>query len=127
MLRQNISLFFIVLLLFSTGFSAVNTEDEKLMEELSGKVKAMQPVKNIKAVAATISEQHLFAGLDAFTKKNYIMALKHFNTVILKHSQSKEVRSAYLAKAKLYNEIGLKDQAQLNSQLAFEQGKKLTK
>lgn len=127
MLSQNTKLFIVLLLFTSACFSAISSEDEKLMEELSG-----QPSKRPAAIlrhksSATISERHLFAGLDAFMAKNYILALKHYNTVIIKHSKSKEVKSAFLAKAKLYAEMGLTEQSELNLGLAQRLGSKISK
>lgn len=126
MLRQNSNLFLVVLLVTINCFSAVKSEDDKLMEELSGQKKSMPvAVKTAKPAVSTISEKHLFAGLDAFKVKNYILALKHYNTVILKHSKSKEVKSAYLAKSKLYAEMGLQDQSVHNLQKAIMIGNKI--
>ena len=128
MLRQNQNLFLVVLLVTMNCFSAVRSEDDKLMEELSGQKKsATVALKAAKPAASTISEKHLFAGLDAFKAKNYILALKHYNTVIIKHSKSKEVKSAYLAKSKLYAEMGLQDQSIQNLQLAIKMGNKTTR
>lgn len=128
MLRQNQHLFLVVLLVTMNCFSAVRSEDDKLMEELSGQKKsAPVATKAAKPAASTISEKHLFAGLDAFKVKNYILALKHYNTVIIKHSRSKEVKSAYLAKSKLYAEMGLQDQSIHNLQMAIKMGNKITK
>lgn len=118
MLSQNNKLFFAISFAVSICFSAVNTEEEKLMEELSGRKKSKPTT-----MTTSVSERHLYAGLEAFKYKNYILALKHYNTVILKHRKSKEVKSAYLAKAKLYTEMGLRDQAQLNLQM----GNKISK
>lgn len=104
----------------------MKSEDDKLMEELSGQKKGnAAAIKVAKPAASTISEKHLFAGLDAFKAKNYILALKHYNTVILKHSKSKEVKSAYLAKSKLYAEMGLQDQSAQNLQKAIMLGNKI--
>lgn len=136
MLCQNFNLFSVVFLLAINSFSAVNSsvksEDDKLMEELSGhNKKVVVAVKTAKAAVrpatSTISEKHLFAGLDAFKAKNYILALKHYNTVILKHAKSKEVKSAYLAKSKLYTEMGLQDQSIHNLQMAIKIGNKTTR
>ena len=128
MLRQNNNLFLVVFLVTINCFSAVKSEDDKLMEELSGQKKSIpMAIKAAKPAASTISEKHLFAGLDAFKVKNYILALKHYNTVILKHSKSKEVKSAYLAKSKLYSEMGLQDQSAQNLQMAIKLGNKITR
>jgi hypothetical protein len=110
-------------------------EKAKLLEELTGqKPKISSEVKsNENTVSNTIpsdfkasrSQMHLNAGFQAFTRKDYIKALKHYNTVIVNHSNSPEVKSAYLAKAKLYQEMGLFEQAQLNVKLANEFEKKM--
>lgn len=129
MLHQNINLFFVIFLVTVNCFSAIKSEEDKLLEELSGqqKLPVAQAVKKgpVKA-PTTISEKHLFAGLDAFREKNYIKALKHYNTIIIKHGKSKEVKSAYLAKSKLYAEMGLPEQSQQNLQMAIL-GNKTTK
>ena len=132
MLCQNLNLFSVVFLVTLNSFSAVKSENDRLMEELSGhKKSAVVAIKPATATArpatSTLSEKHLFAGLDAFKVKNYILALKHYNTVILKHAKSKEVRSAYLAKSKLYTEMGLQDQSIHNLQMAIKQGNKTTR
>jgi|GEM_PF-4603800 len=112
MSQHKIKLLILLCLFSSSSLSAIKSENEKLIEELTG-----QTAKQ----ATAISTRHLQAGLKAFENKNYIIALKHYNTVIIKHSKSKEVRSAYLAKSKLYFEMGLDEQAQLNSRLAIQQ------
>lgn len=131
MLHQNINLFIVVFLVVVNCFSAIKTEEDKLIEELSGQKKnifvAKVANKLVVQAAASISEKHLFAGLDAFKDKNYILALKHYNTVILKHKKSKEVKSAFLAKSKLYAEMGLKEQAQQNLEVALKLGNKISK
>ncbi len=131
MLRQNFFLFAILTFISINSFSAIKTEDAKLMEELSGQKKSTPILASTKKktllAPSTISEKHLFAGLDAFKDKNYILALKHYNTIIIKHNKSKEVKSAYLAKSKLYSEMGLKEQADRNLQLAISIGNKITK
>jgi outer membrane protein assembly factor BamD (BamD/ComL family) len=66
----------------------------------------------------------LDAGFYAFTKKDYISALKYYNTIIVKYPGSSELQLAYLAKSKMYNEMGLIDQAKLNLQYANQVGKK---
>ena len=87
-----------------------------MLEELTGKKKA--PV----AVAAKVplSKRHLDAGIYAFKSKNYILALKHYNTVIVKYPKSPEVKFAFLAKAKLYRDMGLVEQSELNLRKANE-------
>lgn len=102
-------------------FSAVRTEKEKLIEELTGKSTKKEAVHtSAKAFAnkMPLSKRHLVAGIKAYKSKNYILALKHYNTVIIKHKNSEEVQAAYLEKVRLYNEMGLKEQAGRNAKLA---------
>ncbi|MEK6628800.1 MAG: hypothetical protein AABY53_09250 [Bdellovibrionota bacterium] len=122
MIHHKIKLLVIIFLFCFKSFSAVSSvsknDNEKLIQELTGR----SPNSVAKALpkSAAISERHLQAGINAFRLKNYIRALKHFNTVIVKHSKSKEVRSAYLAKAKLYKEMGLMEQAEQNKLLGLK-------
>lgn len=133
MKTQNLLLLFLSISLTSTvAFSSVPTkpdEKAKLLEELTGKKSATtaqasasavktQPVKPAENIP--VSRRHLNAGFQAYTKKDYITALKHYNTILVKHAKSAEVKSAYLAKAKLYQEMGLIEQAQYNVKLAQE-------
>ncbi|MCC2678943.1 MAG: hypothetical protein K0R29_1519 [Pseudobdellovibrio sp.] len=103
------------------------TEQQKLLEELTGK-KVAPPVAAQKAAPVVdkrpITRKLLDAGFHAFTKKDYIGALKYYNTIIVKYPKSNELHLAYLAKSKLYSEMGLIDQARLNLQIANEIGKK---
>lgn len=138
MKTQNLMLLFLSLSLASTtAFSSVPTkpdEKSKLLEELTGKKAAPVPSTAVAAEARTpaaktaenipVSRRHLNAGFQAYTKKDYITALKHYNTILVKHAKSAEVKSAYLAKAKLYQEMGLIEQAQYNVKLAQELEKK---
>lgn len=55
---------------------------------------------------------------DAKWKRDYVTALKRYNTIIVKYPKSKEVRQAYLDKAELYREMGLLQQAKYNSDKA---------
>lgn len=128
MLRQNFKLFIAIILVASFGSAAIQTEDEKLIEELTGG-SSLNKTNLQKSTLKKMSEpeKHLFAGLDAFGNKNYIQALKHYNAVIAKFPKSKEVRFAYIAKAKLYNEMGLPVQANLNSRMAVKLGEKKSK
>lgn len=130
MLRQTINLFLAVFLVVTNSLAAVRTEEDKLIEELSGiskKAATVKPVKAAITAVTTLSEKHLFAGLEAFKKKNYILALKHYNTVIIKHSHSKDVKSAFIAKSRLYAEMGLLEQSQQNLQKALQLDQKLTR
>jgi hypothetical protein len=115
MLRQNKVLFFVLFLTGSCAFSSINTEQEKLWKELTGTsaIEAKKPVAE-----ASLSSRHLEAGRQAALKKDYITALKHYNTVIVRFQHSPEVSAAYQAKSELYQEMGLADQAALNSKLA---------
>ena len=95
--------------------------DKSLMEELTGKkqtsqVAAQPATTNLKT--APLSVQHYYAGQKALQEKNYILAIKHFNTVIKNFPTSAQVKPALLAKARAYQEMGLKAQAQRNVQLA---------
>lgn len=110
--------------------STTNTpSDAQLLEELTGKKTttvsvgvapkaaiAAQEQKNL--AAQPPSKLHLNAGYQAYLKKDYILALKHYNTVLAKYPKSSETRLTYMAKAKLYNEMGLPEQAQRNYKLA---------
>lgn len=55
---------------------------------------------------------------DAKWKRDYVTALKRYNTIIVKYPKSKEVRQAYLDKASLYKEMGLLEQSKYNMQKA---------
>lgn len=125
MKRQNKLLFTVPFLFFAQlSLAAVNkkSEDIKLLEELTGKSAAPAapalPVAQAKPVE--LSKRHLDAGIFAYKAKNYILALKHYNTVIVKFPKSAEVKSAFLAKAKLYREMGLQEQSELNLRRANE-------
>lgn len=103
------------------------SEQQKLLEELTGK-KTVAPVAAQKPSAVVdnrpISRKLLDAGFHAYTKKDYIGALKYYNTIIVKYPKSNEIHLAYLGKSKMYSEMGLIDQAKLNLQIANEIGKK---
>ncbi|MGZ3726138.1 MAG: hypothetical protein ACXWQQ_10060 [Pseudobdellovibrio sp.] len=108
-------------------FAAVENkkEEEKLLEELTGK-KAPAPAVTVAAPSAVKSEEKsmsrrlLDAGYYAYTQKEFIEALKYYNTIIVKYPNTPEVRLAYLGKVKLYNEMGLEEQAQRNLKIANE-------
>lgn len=55
---------------------------------------------------------------DAKWKRDYVTALKRYNTIIVKYPKSKEVRQAYLDKSALYREMGLLEQSKYNMQKA---------
>lgn len=119
MKRQNRLLFALPFLFFAQlSMAAVNkkSEESKLLEELTGK----KPVPVVPAKATSLSKRHLDAGVFAYKDKNYILALKHYNTVIVKFPKSAEVKFAFLAKAKLYREMGLVEQSELNLKRASE-------
>ena len=91
--------------------------DQSLTEELTGKKEVRQvSFQNLKK--APLPQQHFAAGQKAAASKNYILAIKHFNTVIQNYPQSNQVSSALVAKAKVYQEMGLKPQADRNFKLA---------
>ena len=95
--------------------SALN--DQALTEELTGKKQVTQ-ISSTDLKKAPLSLQHFIAGQKAAVRKNYILAIKHFNTVIQKYPQSSQVRLALLAKANIYKEMGLQPQADRNLKLA---------
>lgn len=93
--------------------------DKKLVEELTGKKQtpaAAQSAAYLKN--APLPVKHYVAGQQAMEQKNYILAIKHFNTVIKKYPTSAQVKPALIAKAKVYQEMGLQPQAQRNLKLA---------
>lgn len=97
--------------------------DKSLMEELTGKKQVVTPTAQAQAQMnnlkkAPLSVQHYYAGQKAVEQKNYILAIKHFNTVIKNYPLSAQVKPALVAKAKVYQEMGLQKQAQRNMQLA---------
>ncbi len=95
--------------------SAIN--DKSLIEELTGKKSSQLPssdsLKN-----SPLPVQHYFAGEKAAATKNYILAIKHFNTVIQKYPQSGFAAKSFFAKAKVYQQMGLQPQAERNLKLA---------
>lgn len=123
-----ILLFIIPVFCISAVHSNVPTEKDKLLEELTGKSnKKNISQQQLQQKNKSLSERHLMAGMNAFKNKNYILALKHYNTVIIKYKNSAEVKSAYLQKEKLYNVMGLKEQAQRNARLALQQSQPISK
>jgi hypothetical protein len=113
MINQNIKLFLVTICIASTAFSAVKKDDENILQELTGESRK----KSLSV--QTLPEKHLLAGDQAFKNKDYIKALKHYNTVIIKHNKlSKDKVQAYLSKAELYQQIGLTEQAKYNVSLA---------
>ena len=136
MKRQNLLLLILTSFFWADlVFAAVTNpvEQQKLVEELTGKKAAVQqnavkvdPMASANAVSAArpVSRKLLDAGFYACTKKDYISALKYYNTIVVKYPNSNELYLAYLAKSKLYNEMGLVEQAKLNLQMANQIGKK---
>lgn len=115
----------ILFLLFSNlVFAAVPSDNEKLIEELTGKNSKAKIFKNSDSVIS-LSEQYLKSGRTALKQKDYILALKFFNTIIQKFPKSAEVQQAYLHKSKLYSMMGLPDQAELNYKLAEKTKKQI--
>ena len=95
------------------------------LEELTGK-KSKIPYSDAQLKKMPLSAQHYYAGLKAAEAKNYILAIKQYNTVVKRYSKSKEVRLALIAKSNLYKEMGLREPASLNLKLA-QQSTKLNK
>lgn len=80
-----------------------------IYEELTGK-------KGMSAKEAPV--RILEMARDAKWKRDYVTALKRYNTIIVKYPKSKQVRQAYLDKAALYKEMGLLEQSKYNMQKA---------
>lgn len=91
--------------------------EKALIQELTGKAVSNLPTQQ-ELKNKPLSTQHYFAGLRSAESKNYIMAIKHFNTVLKKYPRSAEVKSAFEAKAKVYKEMGLAEPASLNMRMA---------
>lgn len=100
----------------SSPLSSRQTQDQKIMQELTGQKNA--PELSAKDQKLPLSTQHFLAGQKAALNKNYIVAIKHFNTVIKKYPASKDYQSALVAKSKIYQEMGLSEPAQLNLKMA---------
>lgn len=118
-----LSVFVLFCMISNLAYAAVNNEKDKLVEELTGKSAQSKITVNGK-VTQSLSEQYIESGRAALKQKDYILALKFFNTIIQKHPRSAEVRQAYLHKSKLYSMMGLPEQSELNFRLA-EKVKKL--
>ncbi len=128
MLSQNFKLLLSLTFVCCTSLASIQNEEQKLIEELTGSTKKNSttlPLESVKKMS--LAEKHLFAGLDAFKNKDYILALKHYNFVIDKFGKPKDVRNAYIAKSKLYSEMGLSEPALFNSTKAFKLGEKISK
>ena len=116
--------------LSTIAFAKVNSKDiltnrkasvlteKSLIEELTGKKNNQQNVSAKKLKNAPLPVQHYLAGKKAAQDKNYILAIKHFNSVLKKYPQSAQVSSTLVAKAKVYQEMGLMPQAAHNMRIA---------
>lgn len=98
----------IILTIFSF-FNCPTFAAKSAYEELTGK----KPLTRKDA-----PKQILELARDAKWKKDYITAIKRYNTLIVKFPKAPEVRKAYLDKAQLYKEMGLKQQSQYNLEKA---------
>lgn len=92
-----------------TASSNPSLAKKSIYEELTGS-------KNLSSEKA--SARVLEMARDAKWKRDYVTALKRYNTIIVKYPKSKEVRQAYLDKADLYNEMGLLQQSKYNLEKA---------
>ncbi len=93
------------------------SNEQNILQELTGRTPAGSPSEAV-LKNAPMPVRHYYAGQRAAEQKNYIMAIKHFNTVIKKYPNSAQVKPALLAKAKIYKEMGLIEPAQFNMQMA---------
>ncbi len=93
------------------------SNEQSLIKELTGKVASNTPTQE-QLKSKPLSTQHYFAGVRAAESKNYIMAIKHYNTVLKKYPRSPEVKAAFAAKAKVYKEMGLSEPANLNMRMS---------
>ena len=97
------------------------TSDQKIMQELTGRIdKPFFSKSELKK--QPLSTQHFYAGQKYAEQKNYIMAIKHFNSVVKNYPRSPEVKKALLAKAQIYQQMGLTEPAQLNLRMAQNKG-----
>lgn len=92
--------------------------EKSLIEELTGKKDVAVTISSINLKKAPLPLQHYVAGKKAAEQKNYILAIKHFNTVLKKYPQSAQVGPTLTAKAMVYQEMGLKSQASHNLSMA---------
>ena len=102
----------------STNRKASAITEKALIEELTGKKNNQQNASTKKLKNAPLPIQHYLAGKKAAQEKNYILAIKHFNTVLKKYPQSAQVSPTLVAKAKVYQEMGLIPQAAHNMRIA---------
>lgn len=104
----------------SSGMGQIKSplsSEKSLIQELTGKKVSTLPTQE-ELKNKPLSTQHYYAGLRAAESQNYIIAIKHFNTVLKKYPRSSEVKSAFTAKAKVYKEMGLNEPASLNMRMA---------
>ncbi len=92
--------------------------EKSLVEELTGKKDIAATVSSNNLKKAPLPVQHFVAGKKAAEQKNYILAIKHFNTILKKYPQSAQVKPTLVAKATVYQEMGLNPQAKHNLQMA---------
>lgn len=105
-------------LVISSPLADEQKRESHLMQELTGKTQDVNVSANLKA--KPLSFHHFSAGKKMASRHNYIMAIKHFNTVIKKYPASEEYKLALVEKSKIYKEMGLVEPAQLNMKLANE-------
>lgn len=86
-----------------------STNKKSLYEELTG--------HRSLSVAAT-SRRILELARESKSQKDYVLALKRYNTLIVKYPKAIEVKDAYFDKAQLYKEMGLQEQSKYNFDLA---------
>lgn len=106
-----------------------NTTAKKTNQSLVTKQPASNPALAQKSIYEELTGKKSLSGKqaparilemarDAKWKRDYVTALKRYNTIIVKYPKSKEVRQAYLDKAALYKEMGLLEQSKYNQQKA---------
>ena len=93
------------------------SNEKSIIQELTGKSVSSLPTQ-AELKTKPLATQHYYAGLRAAEGQNYILAIKHFNTVLKKYPRSAEVKSSFTAKAKVYKEMGLNEPASLNMRMA---------
>ncbi|MFN3454648.1 MAG: hypothetical protein ACK41T_06765 [Pseudobdellovibrio sp.] len=84
---------------------------KNIYEELTGKSIVAQghPARKVLSLARQAKQE-----------KNYTLAIKRYNTLLVKFPKAAEVKDAYFDKAEMYREMGLLEQAQYNQQLALK-------
>lgn len=94
-------------------------DERSIIQELTGKVETTESIPSDEQLKnKPLSVRHYYAGLRAVQNKNYVLAIKQFNTVVQKYPKSPEVKLSYLAKSKLYKEMGLSEPSSYNFNLA---------